>query len=105
MGDSLHCKELHLAQRLNQEETEALVRAMTSRVEIVHLGNRDGVISLDINTLTKYKGDGKCREVHFFWIDLLNGGGDQWIDYESTETWAEEINWNIDISLLSCTEY
>ena len=102
--DSLQCKELHLAQILNQDETEALVRAMTSRVEIVHLGNRDGVTSLDVDTLTKYKGDGKCREVQCFWIDLLNSGGDRWIDYESTETWAEEMNWNIDTSTDICTE-
>ena len=101
--DSLQCKELHLAQRLNQEETEALVRAMTSRVEIVHLGNRDGITSLDLDTLTKYKGYGKCREVHCFWIDLLNSGGDQWIDYESIESWAEEMNWNIDTDTDICT--
>ena len=101
--DSLQCKELHLAQRLNQEDTEALVRAMTSRVEIVHLGNRDGITSLDLDTLTKYKGYGKCREVHCFWIDLLNSGGDQWIDYESIESWAEEMNWNIDTDTDICT--
>merc|ERR1719239_170291 len=43
---------------------------MTSRVEIVHLGGKDkdgeyrdsGTLYFD--TLTKYKGDGKCREVH-----------------------------------------
>ena len=103
--DSLQCKELHLAQRLNQEETETLVRAMTSRVEIVHLGNRDGITSLDVDTLTKYKGDGKCREVHCFWIDLLSSGGDRWIEYESIETWAEEMNWNIDTSTDEWTEY
>ena len=57
---------------MNQEETEALVRAMSSRVEIVHLGNKESVwskwgdlpVSLDFDTLTKYKGDGKCSEVH-----------------------------------------
>ena len=71
--DSVNCKELHLFVRyryLRKEETESLVRAMTSRVEIVHLGGKDkdgeyrDTISLDFDTLTKYKGDGKCREVH-----------------------------------------
>ena len=66
--DSLDCKELHLTQRLNQEETEALVRAMTSRVEIVHLGSKKGMVSLDVDTLTKYKGNGKCREVQCVWV-------------------------------------
>ena len=69
--DSVNCKELHLFVKshcLRKEETEALVRAMTTRVEIVHLGGKDGVykdtISLDFDMLTEYKGDGKCREVH-----------------------------------------
>ena len=71
--DSVNCKELHLfvkSRCLRKEETESLVRAMTSRVEIVHLGGKDkdgeyrDSISLDFDTLTKYKGDGKCREVH-----------------------------------------
>ena len=120
--DSLHCKELHLTQRLNQEETEALVRAMTSHVEILHLGSKKGMVSLDVDTLTKYKGDGKCREVRCVWIkvtpdvedegDQVHGGGGatgdvdpfedddtyghcrrQWIDYMSTKRWAKEMNW------------
>ena len=73
--DSISCKELHLytsyIKRLNQEETKALVRAMTSRVEILQLGQKDGEdvcapksASIDFDTLTQYKGDGKCREVH-----------------------------------------
>merc|ERR1740128_832825 len=55
--DSVICKELRLTQRLNKEETEALVRAMTSRVEILRLvsansaGSGNGVVSLDIDTL------------------------------------------------------
>ena len=75
--DSISCMELHLytkMRKLIQEETEALVRAMTSRVEIVQLGPRweesgdnpfKFPITLDFDTLAKYKGDGKCSEVHF----------------------------------------
>ena len=75
--DSISCKEIHLYtnfRKLIQEETEALVRAMTSRVEIVQLGPRKeesgynlfkSPITLDFDTLAKYKGDGKCSEVHF----------------------------------------
>ena len=69
--DAVNCKELHLfTEKLNQEETEALVRAMTSRVEIVHLGSKDGLVSLDVDTLTKYKGDGKCKEVQCVWVKV-----------------------------------
>jgi len=117
--DSLNCKELHLTQRLNREETGALVRAMSSRVEIVHLGSKDGAISLDVDTLTKYKGDGKCREVHCVWVDVWpsaeddggqvdgdHGGGgadqdqqaeadqtEQWIDHISIQKWVKEMSW------------
>ena len=122
--DSVNCKELHLStgfkkiDRLNQRETEALVRAMTSRVEIVQLGSRDDEddvekfeyeeykVSLDFGALTKYKGDGKCREVHFnhtvcdssLEVDRDDGDGypeyEMLIGYNETVTWAEELNWD-----------
>ena len=74
--DSVNCKELHLftgSKDLCQDETEALVRAMTSRVEIVHLGlagsqvetgQHKETVTLDFDTLKMYRGDGKCTEVH-----------------------------------------
>ena len=69
--DSVNCKELHLYNEtkiLRKDETEALVRAITSRVEILHLGSKyeeyKDTVTLDFDALTKYKGDGKCREVH-----------------------------------------
>ena len=143
--DSVNIKELHLfsgSTNLDQKETEALVRAMTSRVEIVHLGGKDGeykdTISLDFDTLTKYKGNGKCREVHcnhmcIGWRDddyfddvdgsfdyeyedpiehherrgrilitsdeghYVYGLKDKWIDDESAETWADQMNWNLKV--------
>ena len=98
--DSVSCKELRLIQKLNQEETEALLRAMTSRVEIVHLGG-PGVTSLDVDTLTKYTGDGKCRELHCFvsritFVDGDADARDQWITYSRAVTWAEKMNWNVE---------
>ena len=61
--ESVHCKELDLfAEKLNQEETEALVRAMTSRVETLRLVLSKN-FDMDFDTFRKYKRDGKCREV------------------------------------------
>ena len=106
-------------QRLNQNETEALVRAMTSRVEIVHLGSKmdddvDGVcytrIRLDFDILTKYKGDGKCREINCNYVCIgeresyREEADDEddweceykWIDLNTdSKTWAELMNWDI----------
>ena len=119
--DSISCNKLQLctwAKKLNQEETEALVRAMTSRVEIVHLGERnsdsgDLAFSLDFDTLTKYKGDGTCREVHcnYLRIGWSDDDGDdsfdscespeqvskdKYIDATSAQTWAEKMNWDLE---------
>ena len=51
-------------QRLGREETQALVRAMESRVrELVLYGK----VTLDIRSLMEYSGRGKCRrmECHY----------------------------------------
>ena len=47
-------------QSLGSEETQALVRAMESRVEEVHLCAE---LTLDIKILLEYNGQGKCMEV------------------------------------------
>ena len=108
------------------------MRAMTSRVEIVHLGGMDGVnkttVTLDFDTLTEYKGDGICREVHcnhmcigwhtdddedFEFEDdeeklitdedcLVVGGKDKWMDDESAATWAKQMNWDLQLKNEHC---
>ena len=141
--DSVNCKELYLyteTKILREDETEALVRAMTSRVEILHLGRKDeeykDTVTLDFDTLTKYKGDVKCREVHcnklcIGWSDAddpfyrfddddddqddddadergqgsyitwddgyVYGMQDKWMDNESAEAWAEQMNWDLKV--------
>ena len=107
-------------------QTKALVRAMTSRVEIVHL---ESTVTLDFDTLTKYKGDGKCREVHcnnlcIGWSNVDDpyygpdcddydeqgrgnlitsdegyayGLKDTWMDEDSARAWAEQMNWDIKV--------
>jgi len=56
---SLKCQELDMGlQSLGREETQALVEAMESGVERVLLWSE---VTLDIETLTKYSGQGVCK--------------------------------------------
>ena len=104
------------------------MRAMTSRVEIVRMGchfeHLKDTATLDFGTLTKYKGNGKCREVHcnyvcIGWIDADDDGHryrdekgrgillmdqgyvyglkDKWMDDENAEDWAEQMNWDLKV--------
>ena len=59
--DNIKCEKLDIYQflQLEREETQALVRAMESNVREVNLHS----VSLDINTLTQYSGQGACRKV------------------------------------------
>ena len=98
--DCVNSRDLFLTQKLKREETEALVRAMTSRVEVVYLGDPHGFrdVQIDVETLTKYKGDGKCREIQCVWNWRQSlGRWVEWMDLESIERWAREMNWSIQI--------
>ena len=56
--DSLECESLLInKQKLGRDETQALLRAMETRVEEVFLTNVD----IDIKALTEYSGQGRCR--------------------------------------------
>ena len=56
--DSLKCEKLLInKQKLGRDETQALLRAMETRVEDVFLTNVD----IDIKALTEYSGQGRCR--------------------------------------------
>ena len=60
--DNVKCESLTISsQSLNTEETQALVRAMETGVEEVSLCYYHG--NVDIETLIKYSGRGKCRLV------------------------------------------
>ena len=63
--DNVKCEWLKIKnQRLSSAETQALVKAMESNVEMVILGSGDGgEVSLDILALTQYSGEGKCWQV------------------------------------------
>ena len=95
--DSVNSKELEISnQSLGSEETQALVRAMESRVEQVGL---DFKVTLDIRDLMEYNGQGKCREV---WCD--SDTADRY--KEQLRTWATSRNWEVtpdlDDSFLCC---
>ena len=93
--DSINCTELHLTQKLNQDETDALVRAMATRVDNVSLGGPGVVMSLNVETLTQYKGDGKCRAIHCIWNSQhWDEPAVEWITAEMIETWARRMNWS-----------
>ena len=77
--DSLRCKELTINQTLCREETQALVQAMESGVELVKLN-----VKPDTKTLTEYTGQGKCK------ILILKSDG-------VVDSWAKERNWHLSI--------
>ena len=76
---SVKCQRLGIYS-LGREETKALVQAMESGVEEVMLGGR---VTLDIEALTEYSGQGVCREV-----ELRN---DRY--REELRTWAKTRSW------------
>ena len=82
--DSLQCQEIRLGcKKLAREETQALVRAMESRVEKVLLYNVD---ELDMEALSEYSGQGRCRVLE------CKGVTDITFCYELM-TWAQSTGW------------
>ena len=62
---SLKCKTLFIGRHsLEREETQALVQAMESGVEEVQLGR----VTLDIEALTEYRGQGVCQKMDLIGI-------------------------------------
>ena len=84
--DSVKCGELKIwSQSLDSEETQALVRAMESRVERVGLMS---IVTLDSGVLMEYSGQGKCR-----WMEYSEDTMDRYI--EQRMTWAKSRNWEV----------
>ena len=82
--DSLQCQEIRLGcERLGREETQALVRAMESRVEKVFLYNE---IELDMEALAEYSGQGRCR--------VLECEGVREVTFcDQLVAWADKTKW------------
>ena len=82
--DSLKCTGLRIDfMSLGTEETEALVRAMESRLVEVDL---EKVETLDIEALAKYSGKGWCFEMKFSYLTSEKF-------YDDLKTWAIRKNW------------
>ena len=88
---SVKCDLLYIqSQHLGTEETQALVQAMESGVsDFLGLGggdgDKEGEMSLDIEALVKYSGEGKC-----YGITCLS----PITRYrEELKSWAEQRNW------------
>jgi len=86
--DSVNCECLSISyQSLDSEETQALVRAMESRVEELEL-EEGHWMTLEIRDLMDYSGQGKCRKV------LCDR--DTACRYrEQLRTWATSRNWRV----------
>ena len=83
---SLKCHKVYIrSQRLEREETRSLVQAMESVVESVELW---GGVTLDIQALIEYSGQGVCRNV-----ELQDDTMDRY--KEELVTWAKSKKWRI----------
>ena len=89
---SLNCGCLTItSQSLGREETQALVHAMESGVEKVKLGDEEGQVKLDIEALTEYSGQGRCRTV-----ELMNYTAARY--RKELRTWARSRYWRVETS-------
>ncbi len=87
--NSVRCERLYITrQSLGSEETQALVRAMESRVSELELNGGCSTMTLDINTLTSYNGLGKCTKVKCY-----NNTAHKY--RKELRTWARSRNWRV----------
>ena len=97
--DSVKSRALSISsQRLGSEETQALMRAMESRVWMVQL---TGGVKLKIRDLMEYNGQGRCRVVKCFNcqgkcrnVQCSNNTAARYRD--QLRTWATSRNWRVD---------
>ena len=83
---SLKCKELIIiSQSLGREETRALVRAMVTGVRYVQLC---GGVTLDMEALAEYSGQGVCSVVALYHYTAARYRGELVV-------WARSRNWRV----------
>ena len=88
---SLKCELLTIArQSLGREETQALVQAMESGVQEVRLC---GEVTLDIESLTQYSGQGACSKLMLYYEAWDRSGDTRY--REELKTWARSRNWKV----------
>ena len=94
---SLKCQHLGIwSQSLGREETQALVQAMESRVEIVRLWKE---VTLDIEAWAKYSGQGVCRMVELS-LDTAPRYREEMRTWAKIRKWrvVEDVHWRIVIN-------
>ena len=90
--NSLKCQDFGIFRHtLGREETEALVQAMESRVERVHLLE---LLTLEMETLVTYSGLGRCWEVN---LDCCDDDPEVWrVNLkEPLKNWALSRDWAV----------
>ena len=93
MIDSVKCSELCISKQiLDREATEAVVRAMDTRIEVAELehrfGGEDTKWKLDTEALTKYNGKGSCKSI-ILWARKADKYR-QWL-----RDWAQDRDWSV----------
>ena len=84
--ESIRCEWLYIGIGVNMgsEETKALVRAMESHLINVRIRG-SGRMTLDVNALTQYSGQGKCNHIQCYAYNKVYK--------EKLMTWAQRKNW------------
>ena len=83
---NVKCRELKIIDRsLSTNDTQNLLTAMDTRVEVVELGAEG---TLDMETLAQYDGKGECEEVWMF-----EDTGDWY--RQPVKVWALNMGWEI----------
>ena len=105
---SLKCQCLWINgdQILEREETLALVQAMEAGVESVDLGN----VTLDMETLVTYSGQGRCQKVtlfcgHMEGLCLRDEDPALWNIKEALKIWAPSRDWDMDDTNPDCFKF
>ena len=88
--DSVELEVMEISgQNLSTEETQALVRAMETRVKVTRLGHWHWMeLTLDIDALTQYNGQGKCGCIMMDMSSPSSG------TEEKLENWRLGANWD-----------
>ena len=93
---SVQCTELELDNmKLSEKNTRALVTAMRDRVQTVVLYD----VTLDIEKLTLYDGQGHCRELEV-WSYARERYGDRLRRWAADKGWR--VTWDIQHGMMMC---